>query len=157
MPYETFFTLVQCSPEYHCFDFLLLPTPPPTHTTPTPINKQNLHISIDFYLLPFCCQEIAYKVIKMIWYFGFGFASLRKRLFISNLRVGVKKTNILRSGFLWIFFGALLTLYYDYMCSETDFTPEKVDFHANTGIPNSSSYCCCPPDDHLQEAGPTGW
>ena len=25
-----------------------------------------------------------------------------------------------------------------------------------TGIPNSSSYCCCPPDDRLQEAGPSG-
>ena len=35
------------------------------------------------------------------------------------------------------------------MCSETDFTQEKVNFHANTGIHNSSSYCCCPPDHHL--------
>ena len=43
------------------------------------------------------------------------------------------------------------------MCSETDFTQEKVNFHATTGIPNSSSYCCCPPDDHLQEAGPSFW
>ena len=24
-----------------------------------------------------------------------------------------------------------------------------------TRIPNSSFYCCCPPDDHLQEAGPS--
>ena len=43
------------------------------------------------------------------------------------------------------------------MCSETYFTQEKVNFHATTGIPNSSSYCCCPPDDHLQEAGPSFW
>ena len=54
-------------------------------------------------------------------------------------------------------FGVLLTLYYDYMCSETDFTQEKVNFHATIGIPNSTSYCCCPPDDHLQEAGPSLW
>ena len=50
------------------------------------------------------------------------------------------------------FFGVLLTLYYD---SETDFTQEKVNFYPTTGIPNSFSYCCCPPDDHLQEAGPS--
>ena len=42
------------------------------------------------------------------------------------------------------------------MCSETDFTQEKVNFHATSGIPNSSSYCWCPTDDHLQEAGPFG-
>ena len=36
--------------------------------------------------------------------------------------------------------------------SKTDFTQEKVNFHATTGIPNSSSYCYCPSDDHLQEA-----
>ena len=53
------------------------------------------------------------------------------------------------------FFGVLLTLYYDYVCSETDFTQEKVNFHPTTGIPNSSSYCCCPPDHHVQEAGPS--
>ena len=41
-----------------------------------------------------------------------------------------------------IFFRVLLTFYYDYMCSETDFTQKKVNFHATTGIPNSSSYCC---------------
>ena len=39
------------------------------------------------------------------------------------------------------------------MCSETDITEEKVNFHATTGIPNSSSYCRCPSDDHLQEGG----
>ena len=38
-----------------------------------------------------------------------------------------------------IFFGVLLTLHYDYMCSETDFTQEKVNFHATFGIPNFSS------------------
>ena len=43
------------------------------------------------------------------------------------------------------------------MCSETDFTQEKVNFHAITGIPNSSTYCCCPLDHHLQEAGPSFW
>ena len=45
---------------------------------------------------------------------------------------------------LWLAFcvGVLLTWYYDYMCSETDFTQEKVNFHATSGIPNSSSYCC---------------
>ena len=42
------------------------------------------------------------------------------------------------------------------MCSETDFTQEKVNIHVTTGIPNSPFYCCCPPDDHLQEAGPSG-
>ena len=31
---------------------------------------------------------------------------------------------------------------------------EKGNFHPTTGIPNSSSYLCCPPDDHLQEADP---
>ena len=41
------------------------------------------------------------------------------------------------------------------MCSDTDFTQEKVNFHLTTGIPNFSSYCCCPPDDHLQKAGPS--
>ena len=40
------------------------------------------------------------------------------------------------------YLGVFLTLYYDYMCSETDFTQEIVDFHVTTGIPNSSSYCC---------------
>ena len=40
------------------------------------------------------------------------------------------------------------------MCSKKDFTQEKVNFHATTGIPNYSSYGCCHPDDHLQEAGP---
>ena len=48
-----------------------------------------------------------------------------------------------------IFLGVRLALYYDYICSETYFTQEKVNFHATTGIPNSSSYYCCPPDDHL--------
>ena len=56
-----------------------------------------------------------------------------------------------------IFFCALLTLYYDYMCSETDFTQKKCNFHPTTGISNSSFYCCCPPDHHLQEAGPSFW
>ena len=28
----------------------------------------------------------------------------------------------------------------NFMCSETDFTQEKVNFHATTGISNSSSY-----------------
>ena len=42
------------------------------------------------------------------------------------------------------------------MCSETNFTQAKCNFHPTTGIPNSSSYCCCPPDDHLQEAGLSG-
>ena len=32
-----------------------------------------------------------------------------------------------------------------------------MNFHVTTGIPNSSSYCCCPPDDHLQEAGHSFW
>ena len=41
------------------------------------------------------------------------------------------------------------------MCSETDFIQEKVKFHSTTGIPNSSPYCCCPRDDHLQEPGPS--
>ena len=31
-----------------------------------------------------------------------------------------------------------LTLHYDYMCSETDFSQEKRHFHPITGIPNSS-------------------
>ena len=54
--------------------------------------------------------------------------------------------------FLCVFF----ILDYEYLCSETDFTLlEKVNFHATTGILNFSSYCCCPPDDHLQEAGPS--
>ena len=77
-----------------------------------------------------------------------------------------KKKNILRKrlplspsppplmvNLLCFCFGVLLTLYYDYMCSETDFT--KVNSHATTEIPNSSSYCCCPLDDHLHEAGPS--
>ena len=45
---------------------------------------------------------------------------------------------------------------YDYMCSETDFTQEKVNFHATTGIPNSSSAAALwHLDDHLQEACPS--
>ena len=36
-----------------------------------------------------------------------------------------------------------------FMCSEPDFTQDKVNFHATPGIPNSSSYCCCPLDDYL--------
>ena len=42
---------------------------------------------------------------------------------------------------LWLAFcvGVLLTWYYDYMCSATDFTQEKVNFHATFGIPNFSS------------------
>ena len=36
------------------------------------------------------------------------------------------------------------------------FYTRKVNFHATSGIPNSSSYCCYPPDDHLQEAGLSG-
>ena len=31
----------------------------------------------------------------------------------------------------------------------------KGNFHQTTGIPNSSSYCCCLPVQHLQEAGPS--
>ena len=54
-----------------------------------------------------------------------------------------------------IFCGVLFTLYCVYMCSETDITQEKVNFHPSTGILNSSSYCCCPPDYHLQEASPS--
>ena len=34
------------------------------------------------------------------------------------------------------FVNVLLTLYYDYMCSETDFTQEKVNSHPTTVIPN---------------------
>ena len=60
-------------------------------------------------------------------------------------------------SFLWNFFDVFFILDYDSMCSKKDFTQEKVNFHATTGIPNYSSYCCCPPDDHLQEAGPSGW
>ena len=37
------------------------------------------------------------------------------------------------------------------------FYTRKVNFHATNGIPNSSSDCCCPPDAHLQEAGPSFW
>ena len=40
------------------------------------------------------------------------------------------------------FLGVILTWYYNYMCSETDFTQEKINFHATTENPNSSSYCC---------------
>ena len=36
------------------------------------------------------------------------------------------------------FFGVFLTLDYDYMCSETDFTQEKSHFHPTSIIPNSS-------------------
>ena len=59
------------------------------------------------------------------------------------------------SHFFVSFVNVLLTLYYDYMCSETDFTQEKVNFYPTTRIPNSSSYCCCPPADRLQGAGPS--
>ena len=55
-----------------------------------------------------------------------------------------------------IFLGVFFILVYDSMCSEADFTQEKVDFHATTEIPNSSSYCCCPLDDNLQVSGPSG-
>ena len=86
------------------------------------------------------------------------------------VREGVKKKRIFYSqadrngcpspplyGQLYvIFFCVLLTLCYDYMCSETDFTQGTVNFHATTEIPDSSPNCCCPPDDHLQEAGPSG-
>ena len=36
------------------------------------------------------------------------------------------------------------------VCSETDFTQEKGNFHPTTGIPNFSSHCCCPPDHHFE-------
>ena len=62
----------------------------------------------------------------------------------------------LQSAFGEFFSMFFFILDYDSMCSKKDFTQEKVNFHATTGIPNYSSYCCCPPDDHLQEAGPSG-
>ena len=31
---------------------------------------------------------------------------------------------------------------------------EEGNFPPTTGIPSSSSYCCCPSDYHLQEADP---
>ena len=70
----------------------------------------------------------------------------------------MKQTDRLtRTQLFVIFLNVRLTLCYDYMCSETEFTQEKVNFHATSRIPNSSSHCCCPPDDHLQEAGPSFW
>ena len=40
--------------------------------------------------------------------------------------------------FVISFFGVHLTLEYDYMNSEADFTQEKNHFHPTTRIPNSS-------------------
>ena len=64
------------------------------------------------------------------------------------------------------FFGVLLTLYYDYMCSETDFTQKKsISMQLlESPIPPLTAaalrmiICKRPvsPDDHLQEAGPSG-
>ena len=45
----------------------------------------------------------------------------------------------LRSVFREFFFDVCLTLDYDYMCSETDFTQEQSYFHLTSRIPNSSS------------------
>ena len=35
------------------------------------------------------------------------------------------------------------------------FYTRKSQFHPTSGISNSPSYCCCPPDYHLQEASPS--
>ena len=56
-----------------------------------------------------------------------------------TVRLTVSVDPPLYGQFFFIFFGVLLTLYYDHMCFETDFTQVKVNFHATTGIPNSSS------------------
>ena len=75
-----------------------------------------------------------------------------------RLTVSVSPSPPLAVSFLWSFYVFFFILDYEYLCSETDFTLlEKVNFHATTGILNFSSYCCCPPDDHLQEAGPSFW
>ena len=47
-------------------------------------------------------------------------------------------TLTLRSAFVIFFRCVLLTLDYDYMCSEIDFTQKKSHFYPTTGIPNSS-------------------
>ena len=81
--------------------------------------------------------------------------------FTSKIREGVKNEHFtvrltvsvyhppITVSFLWNFFlCVLLTWYYDYVCSETDFTQEKVNFHVTTGLPNSSSYCCSSHSGH---------
>ena len=65
-----------------------------------------------------------------------------QQLFTFPRFINTKMSRQKNEHFTEHFFGVLFTLYYDYMCSETDFTQEKVNFHATTGIPNSSSYCC---------------
>ena len=42
------------------------------------------------------------------------------------------------SAFGEFFFGVCLSLDYDHICSETDFTQEKGHFHPTTRIPNSA-------------------
>ena len=68
--------------------------------------------------------------------------------FTVRLTVSVDPPPPLRSAF-WDFFCVLLTLYYHYVCSETDFTQEKgvfLDDHLQEASPS---------DYHLQEAGPS--
>ena len=55
---------------------------------------------------------------------------------------------------VWCSFDLILWLYVFWI---RFYTQEKVNFHPTTAIPNSSSYCCGPPDDHLQETGPSFW
>ena len=94
----------------------------------------------------------------LIWIWLFDFFNFLRRL--------VKKTDILPDRkrcppplygqlfvIFWCSFDLLLLLY----VFRKDFTQVKVNFHATTGIPNSSSYCCCLPDDYLQEASPSYW
>ena len=58
-------------------------------------------------------------------------------------KFSIKKRGVVKNRQLFvIFFCSFCTLHYDNRCSETDFTKEKVNSHAITGIPNSSSYCC---------------
>ena len=57
--------------------------------------------------------------------------------------VGIAKGSRQKNGyciFSGIFFGMFLTLDYDHMCSEKDFTQEKGHFHPTSRIPNLSMY-----------------
>ena len=45
--------------------------------------------------------------------------------FTVRVTASVYHPPLLRSAFCELFFGVLLTLYFDYICSEMDFTPEK--------------------------------
>ena len=69
----------------------------------------------------------------------FPYWEVLKKNGIFTVRLTVRVEPPLPYGQLFVIFsgGVRLTLDYDYMCSETDFTQEKSHLHPTTRIPNS--------------------